>query len=98
LAAVDQGDTSIASKVVDKDSEAAAELLQGLMDIESVKLHRIGKMEQGSLAVCIGVIYKNSREIHEKNLTLQLSQKKNQGWLIDPQTMLPLLDSVSTCC
>ncbi|MEW5954616.1 MAG: hypothetical protein AB1815_12995 [Bacillota bacterium] len=98
LAAVDQGDTSIASKVVDKDSEAAAELLQGLMDIESVKLHRIGKMEQGSLAVCIGVIYKNSREIHEKNLTLQLSQRKNQGWLIDPQTMLPLLDSVSTCC
>ena len=98
LAAVDQGDLSIASKAVDKDAKDATLLLDGVTDIDSLKLFKIRKVNLDSYAVCVGVIYKDSPQLYEKNLTLKLSHRKNHGWIIDPQTLLPLLDRVSSCC
>lgn len=98
LAAVDQGDLSMASKAVDKDSKDATSLLDGVADIDSLKLFKVGKVDRDSYSVCVGVIYKDSPQLYEKNLTLKLSHRKNHGWIIDPQTLLPLLDRVSSCC
>lgn len=96
--AVDQGEVNIAGEVVDADTEDAALLLKGVLDIESVRVHGIDQIDRNNFTVCVGVVYQGSSEEYVKNLELKLTQSKNHGWIINSQTMLPLLEQVNNCC
>ncbi|WP_051273425.1 hypothetical protein [Desulfotruncus alcoholivorax] len=93
LAAVDQSKPEIAKKIIDPESYSASELLTGLNGLKMIKIIKITSTEEkNTYKVDTGVVYQDSEKVYQKNLLLQLKYKKDQGWKINPETALPILD------
>ena len=89
--AIDQGEIGIAQKTIDNNSKYATTLLKGIEDIKSIHLSNITNKDQNTFSLDISVSYGDlSRECRTK-LQIILINRMNQGWKIDPQSMLPLL-------
>ncbi|WP_347490673.1 hypothetical protein ABDB91_05830 [Desulfoscipio sp. XC116] len=92
FAAVNQGETSLAKRLIDDDSQYATQLLKNLQDIEAARINSIENQGRNSFKVNVGVVYKNSDKEYIKNMTISMKNRKKSSWKVDPRTMLTLLD------
>jgi hypothetical protein len=91
FSAIDHGEVDITGKVIDDTSQYASVLLEGIGDINSVKVDRIENMQNGFRAD-VRVVYKNSYKEFRKEIPISLLHREKSGWKIDPRSVTPLID------
>lgn len=92
FAAVNQEEEKIAEKMIITDSQYTTILLNGLAEIESVKIVSVTyNIESNNFDVDLRVVYKGLDELYKKSFTFNITDG-NPQWKIDPYSLLPLLD------
>lgn len=97
LAAADQGDEAVAEKALAGPLLYNAVLLKGLEDIEQIRAGRIIKTEEPDLfEVSLALLYENKDRGNKgqvnKNIKVSMVYIENQGWKINPLSIIALLD------
>lgn len=92
FSAIAQSEWDIAGKAIDHQSKYADLLLESIKSIKSIRLDEINNKDKKIFYVDVWLVYEDSDKEYRKQISINMINRKNLGWKIDPQTLIPLVE------